>query len=421
MGRTPDLSQEILEEVISYLDGDTDTLMALSTSSYRVWHICRPLLFYSLHFSAENCAKWAGYLGRTDPTPTLDHLEFVQELTVDLKNFSDADEMHVAPIVDRITCPRVIKLENTSPYSTGRWSSLSTWLQCTISELISRPTVRDVRVRELIYLPTSLFAGHLHLWKLQLISCTFTMPPLGPIVLRPDFPKTPLRTLYINSTSFVPYAGQRELEGLAEHPFFPLDLADLSQLHIHLTPLNVAQVQHLLLICGPHLVSMSITLNGGSNHIQHLSSLRALHFHLTIPVFATEDEVINDISSGLLRTLEHLSDDYDGSRHPLEEIAISVNLSQDNFQMFPARFWADLDTLLVNLAPIKSLVVSIEGGRRVRQLSMDVKAYISKSHTFWETCQPSFSGRQYRQVSQVQPERPDGPVAPQVHQIILKL
>ncbi|TFK72671.1 hypothetical protein BDN72DRAFT_304690 [Pluteus cervinus] len=111
-----DLSQEILQEIVCHLRGDTKTLQALSTVSSTFLPICRALLFYTLHWAANlrNCLN-------------LGH--FVRELNFDGEVLQRAQaERDVVLILDSTTHPETIKLGRQS-YSPMDWTFIPVTVQ----------------------------------------------------------------------------------------------------------------------------------------------------------------------------------------------------------------------------------------------------------------------------------------------------
>ncbi|TFK61269.1 hypothetical protein BDN72DRAFT_849847 [Pluteus cervinus] len=346
-----DLSQEIVEQIVHYLHDDIKTLKTLATISFAVWSICRPLLFHSLRLNSGSHTKWAGILRNTP-----DLCSFIQEVVILAGGgdyFLDRDEGLVVSILDSISRPKAIRLGKTGPSGTRPWTRLPAWLQVAISKIISRPTVREVKLAGLTQIPLSFFFGLSHIRELQLINCTFTAPPASSSPCLKD-PKVPLSTFYVKSsgTFAVHYY---EFDRFLGHPQFPLDLTHLSQLHVHVKPWNYAETRRLLSICGQHLLYLSISLEGGLLRIPRLTSLCVLHFHLPMPAFAMTGETINEIGTTLVHTPGSLSNDKNGS---LQEIIISVNIKPDIFQMFPRYLWTNLDFLLVHLSPVRVQVVT---------------------------------------------------------------
>ncbi|TFK61270.1 hypothetical protein BDN72DRAFT_965272 [Pluteus cervinus] len=326
------LAQEILDEIVRHLHGDSETIKTLSIVSSSFLPICRDFLFRFLRLTAKNCARWDGYL---TACPSI--AQSVQEVELEVSGLIHADEQQVTFILNRLIGPSSrISTFRLLSYDLLDWPrQVPSWLQAVLSRTMSAPSVTNIDISMFNNLPISFLSGIPYLRKLFL-QFRYTRHPNNS-----DFgfgSSTILSTGMYGSD-------QCALEQWIGHLDFPLDLTRLSTLHIDLEPRNQHKVQDLLSICDQTLLSLSLSIGGGSTSLRHLSTLRVLQFRICITQGFSADP--GSIISGFLRTLKSL----ETNAHPPKEIVILTFIETSVFAEVPTTLWTNLDSQLSTLSP----------------------------------------------------------------------
>ncbi|TFK63386.1 hypothetical protein BDN72DRAFT_862140 [Pluteus cervinus] len=353
-----DLSQEILDEIVGHLHDETETLQILSVVSSSFLPICRALLFYSLRLGFDNCALWDS---RLRDCQTIGFA--IKDVELRVAGFQDEEERYLLNLLDRVAGPIKLTLCNPPQYSAAFWTDMPVSLQQTIARIIARPIVQSITAIKFMNIPISLFLGMRNCQRLELVYCSFATPD----VPTPDpGPKSSVNALLVSESQSLYAKTQQPLYEFVGHSAFPLDVTNLSRLHVELFPENVERVRHLLSVCAQSLHRLSFFIRGATASVRHLPALQVLEIKLDITHYSLHPQLMHSVLSAFLHTLESLRASPDEGLQArdhhlpnLTEIYIPTTIVPSYFQQVPQKFWADLNALLTGLSPIRVRIVAM--------------------------------------------------------------